>query len=59
MLYKGNMHQDVEKERNLTNYQLKKVKFEVEKHTMGVSELKLANIDLRQKVKRYYHLINE
>ena len=53
------MHQDVEKERNLTIYQPKKVKFEVEKHNMGVNELKIANAELRQKVKRYYHLIDE
>ena len=53
------MHQDVEKERNLTIYQLKKVKFEVEKNNLGVNELKLANADLKQKVKRYYHLILE
>jgi len=47
MLYKGNMHQDVEKERNLTMYQLKKAKFEVEKHTVGMSELRATNAELR------------
>lgn len=59
MLYKGQMHQDVEKERNLTVYQLKKVKFEVVKNNTGVDELKVANADLRQKVKRYFSLITE
>jgi len=46
MLYKGSMHLDVEKERTLTIYQLKKAKLEAEKHVLGAKDLKLENIEL-------------
>ena len=39
MLYKGVINQDVEKEKNLTVYQLKKARFEIDKGTNGIEEL--------------------
>ena len=59
MLYKGNLQSDVEKQKNLSVYQLNKAKFEVEKHTIGVHELKLQNAELKKKIKRYLILIEE
>jgi len=59
MLYKGNLHSDVEKERNLSMYQLNKAKSEVEKHTVGVHEMKTQNAELKKKLKRYLRLIEE
>ena len=53
------MHLDAEKERTLTNYQLKKAKFEAEKHSLGAKDLKQENIELKHKVKRYITLIEE
>lgn len=41
MLYKGNLQSDVEKQKNISIYQLNKARQDVEKHTVGVHELKL------------------
>ena len=59
MLYKGHMNEDIEKERSLANYQLKKAKLDKEKHDMNAQELKVANADLRKKIKRYVKLVEE
>ena len=40
-------------------YQLNKAKFEVERHTVGVHELKRENAELKKKIKRYVTLIEE
>ena len=53
------MQEDVEKERNLTMYQLKVAKLGAEKQTEGVDGLKQANADLQKKIKRYIRLIEE
>ena len=59
MLYKGKMHEDVEKEKKLMIYQLQKVKFEVKKQSTDMTDLKAMNIELRQKIQRYTKLIAE
>ncbi len=41
MLYKGKLQSDVEKQKNISIYQLNKARQDVEKHTVGVHELKL------------------
>ena len=59
MLYKGVINQDVEKEKNLTVYQLKKARFEIDKGTNGIEELLKQNEDLKKKINRYIRLIKE
>ena len=47
MLYKGNIHKDVEKEKTLTTYQLKRARFEIDRDTLGMDELTKENDEVR------------
>ena len=59
MLYRGNMQSDVEKEKNLSMYQLNKARFEIQKSQLGAHDLRAANAELKNKIKRYIKLIEE
>ena len=59
MLYKGKMQNDVEKERNLTMYQLKVAKQSAQKHSNGITDFKLQNAELKTRIKRYVGLVEE
>jgi hypothetical protein len=59
ILYKGQLQKDVEKERDLTIYQLDKVRFTTERSINAIAELKLQNDELKSKLRRYAALIKE
>lgn len=52
-LYKGALRQDVEKEKNLTQYTLNNLKQQTKKFVSQAEELKLENEEIKRKIKRY------